>query len=136
MYRIEEKPVVIHRKPDDIFNFLSDLRNFGRLLPPEVKDWQTDGKQCSFTVSRAGQFRLKIAEALPHSRLAYTSLDNRPFYYDINANIDSKGDSSEVTLYINAKMNSMYRMLASKPLKKLLSRVAKELKLLLERELV
>ena len=132
MYRIEEKPIIIHQDSAVIFEFLSDLNNFGRLLPREVKDWETDGKECSFTVSKAGHFRLEIAEATPYSKLEYRSLDNRPFYYDINADIDSRGDSSQVTLYINAKMNSMYKMLASKPLKKLLSRVAEELKLLLE----
>ncbi len=135
MYRIEEKRHPVKAKAEKVFHFLSDMHNFGKLLPREVENWQTDGKRCSFYVRNAGNFNIEIAGTTPFSKVQYCSVDNQPFYYDINADIrDIDGQSSEFVLYLNAKMNSMMRMLAGKALRKLLARIADELQALMERE--
>ena len=133
MYRIEERTRFVKAKAEKIFRFLSDMNNFGKLLPAEVENWKTDGKRCSFYVRPAGNFNIEIAETLPFRKVQYRGVDNKPFYFDINADIRERDEHvSELDLYINAKMNAMTKMLAGKALQKLLARIADELQMLME----
>ena len=131
--RIEDKRIRIKASSKDIYDFLRDLSGFERLLPREVEEWEARGDECSFSIRNIGKFNLRRAETKAHTKVQYVSIDNKPFYYDIDANIRELEDGmSEVQLVLNTKMNAMMRMIATKPLTRLLGKMSVRLKEVME----
>lgn len=66
----ESKKVKAQCSAEKLYNFSCDFRNFQRLLPPQVEDFQTNGNTCSFKVSGFIQLSLQYAERRPYSLVA------------------------------------------------------------------
>ncbi len=133
--RIEDKRIRIKASPKEIYDFLRDLSGFERLLPREVEAWETRGDECSFSIRNIGRFNLRRAETKAHTKVQYVSIDNKPFYYDLDASItELEDDTSEVQLVLNTKMNAMMRMIATRPLTRLLAKMSIRLKEVMEEE--
>ncbi len=66
----ESKKVVAQCSAERLYNFACDFRNFQRLLPPQVEDFQADENTCSFKVGGFVQLTLQYAERTPYSRVA------------------------------------------------------------------
>lgn len=131
--RIEDKTVRIKASTKDIYEFLRDLSGFGKLLPKEVENWQIHGDECSFSIRNIGRFNIRRAETKANSKVQYVSIDSKPFYYDLDAQIREVEDNvSEVQLIFNTKMNAMMRMIAAKPLRRLLEKMSLRLKDVME----
>lgn len=59
---------------DDLYAFLTDMRNFKSVIPEGlVDDWQATEDKCSFRAERAGRVSASLSEALPHSMIAYSA---------------------------------------------------------------
>ena len=66
----ESKRVTAQCSAEKLYNFVCDFRNFQRLLPPQVEDFQSDGNTCSFKVSGFIQLTLQYAERVPYTTVA------------------------------------------------------------------
>lgn len=66
----ESKKVTAQCSAERLYNFACDFRNFQRLLPPQVEDFQTDGMTCSFKVAGFMQLTLQYAERSPYTTVA------------------------------------------------------------------
>ena len=66
----ESKKVTAQCSAERLYNFACDFRNFQRLLPPQVEEFQTDGQTCSFKVGGFVQLTLQYAERTPYTTVA------------------------------------------------------------------
>jgi carbon monoxide dehydrogenase subunit G len=127
---IESKVVKINHCDERIFRFLSDFRNFDRVMPPDIKDWQSDENSCSFIVKgqRAG---LQFVDKEPFKTLKLSGSDQTP--YDFNFWIQLKNLSNSETalkMTIKADLNMLLRTAVKKPLKQFLDQLADQLKII------
>lgn len=66
----ESKKVEAQCSAEKLYGFACDFRNFQKLLPPQVEDFQTDGERCSFKVSGFISLSLQYAERTPYTTVA------------------------------------------------------------------
>ncbi len=107
---------------EKIFSFLSDFDHFGELIPKDkVKDWQSNGETCRFTVDPIGEIGLRIVEKEESKTVKYTADGKTPFNFFLWVQLKEVAETdTRIKLTIKADMNPMIKMVASKPVKKFL----------------
>lgn len=102
----------------EVFDFVTDIRNFQQFIPPNTIDnWQSDKDSCSFTVSMIGTVSVRIMQSEPYSKIIFRgdALKKNDFSLILNI-IDSLGNKAEVKILLEAELNPMLRMVANKPI--------------------
>jgi carbon monoxide dehydrogenase subunit G len=118
MLNIESKSGLAKGSQETVYNFISDFRNFNRLLPSEhLRNLEITGDTIRFNLDGLGPVGLKIAERTPSSQLVITGTENSSasftFWFNIRAVSDSQ---SEVNLILQANLNMFLEMMARGPL--------------------
>jgi carbon monoxide dehydrogenase subunit G len=129
MTRIESKVVDINNSSKNIFDFLSDFKNYEKLMPEQVTNWTATNDECNFTISGMATIGMKIVEKNPHNHVGITSHGKVPFKFTLDANIEETGAKScKGQLVMNADLNMMMKMMAEKPLRNFLDMLAEKMK--------
>ncbi|MFN8166643.1 MAG: hypothetical protein U0X76_10890 [Bacteroidia bacterium] len=62
MTRIESETATINKSAEEVYKFLSNFNNFGKLMPEQVTNWESTEDECSFTISGMASLGMKIIE--------------------------------------------------------------------------
>ena len=102
----------------EVYNFVTDIRNFGQFIPDgTITHWQAERDSCSFTVSVVGVIKVRLAVKEPCSRVVFKGDAMKINDFSLTLNIISgKSNSADVKILLEAELNSMLRMLATKPI--------------------
>lgn len=108
--------------PEEMFGFISDIRNFERFIPAgTVSGWTASKDHCSFSVPKMGDVILRIVREESPSLVAFKgsalNVNDFDIVIRINKNTDNKAD---VKVSLNAELNPITKMIASKPISQLL----------------
>lgn len=108
----------IQNADERIFQFLSDFRNFDRLIPPEVEGWESDMDWCRFQVK--GQWvSLHIVNREPFKTIKFQSGEDSSFSFNFWIQLVSvSAYDTRVRLTVHADVNMMMKMVLKKQLKK------------------
>ena len=127
--RFESRSASLSCTREKFYGFITDIRNFGRFIPPEViKNWQADETSCKFVVSGLGDMKLNISEKEPHSLVKFGG--NALMTIDFILSVLISEESSErgkVTLAMEAQLNPIFKMMASGPIEKFLETLVNEM---------
>jgi carbon monoxide dehydrogenase subunit G len=118
MNRFQSDPVEVAQSPKDVYSFLSDFENIGKLMPEQVENFNTDGQTCSFTIKGMATLGLSYAGKTPDSEIVMAKHGKAPFDFNLVCKI-SEGDAagkSRLQLFLDSDMNPLMRMMAEKPL--------------------
>jgi carbon monoxide dehydrogenase subunit G len=132
MKTYQSKTLTIGKPQEEIYGFLSDFRNFGKLMPSEISNWQADETSCSFTITNMADLNMTFGDCTPNDKIVMKSHGKNPFSYDLNVHIADKGDSADVHIVFNADLNPMLAMMVSNPLKNFINTLVEKLKETLE----
>jgi carbon monoxide dehydrogenase subunit G len=124
MTRLESNKVVIAKKPEEVFGFLSDFNNIGKLMPEQVIDFKTEGETCSFTIKGMATLGLTYESKKPFESVVMKSHGKVPFDFTLSCAIEPIGEESTLTLYLDAALNPFLKMMAEKPLTNFLNLLA------------
>ncbi|HTL82318.1 MAG TPA: hypothetical protein VL651_11460 [Bacteroidia bacterium] len=118
MTTIESDITAINNSQENVFNFLSDFNNFGKLMPSSVTDWKCTKDTCSFKVSGMAEVALKIVSTTPFEKIAMESNGGKvPFPFTLDALIKKTGDNSCTgQLVFNADIPIFIRPMVTGPL--------------------
>jgi carbon monoxide dehydrogenase subunit G len=114
---IESKKGVINRPIDEVFDFLSDMNNFERLLPEDkISDWKSDEKQCSFKVQGTTTISFIIESTDRPTLIHIVSGANSPFNFTLDIHL--KEDEGKTIGYqiFDANINMFMKMMVEGPL--------------------
>jgi hypothetical protein len=110
--------------PEQIFYFVTDLRNFERFIPAgSILNWKAGIDSCSFSVPNMGDVNLSIVRKEPYELVAYkgSALKNS---FEIVLHINrNERNLSDIKVSLNAELNPMMKMIASKPISQFLGMV-------------
>ena len=121
MVNIESETRTINKSDIALFTFLSDFRNFDKLMPDKVVNWQSTENSCYFTISGLTSLGMEIYEKIPFSKIKIRENKKAPFEFDFIINLEKISDSNtKIMICINAEMNPMLSMMITKPLKNFL----------------
>jgi len=129
MASFKSNEVSIAKSNGFIYNFLSDFRNFEKLMPEQVTNWTSDGEKCSFTIQNMATLGMKFRSKTPSQLIDIESDGNSPFPFTLQCNIhESDENSCRVMLQLNAELSPMMMMMASRPLGNFVNILAEKLK--------
>lgn len=126
---LESPTVNLDKSSEDVFKFLSDVKNFETLMPDTISKFEVLGEdKFLFALKGMPEIVLKKKEELPNSKIvlgaAGGSLD-----FALVANINEiESSKSEVSLNFSGKFNSMMAMMIKSPIKKFIETLVENMK--------
>lgn len=122
---LESQKVRVEKPAQYIFEALSDVRNFEKLMPDNIAKFEVTGDD-SFIFALKGmpEIKLKMKEKNPFSKLVLgAASDKLPF--SLTGKIDEAGDNaSEVQLFFEGQFNAMMAMMVKGPISKFIETLA------------
>jgi carbon monoxide dehydrogenase subunit G len=115
--------------PSEIFDFVTDIRNFRQFVPDgTIDNMKTDMNSCSFHVTSLGNVNINLSEKEPYNRVVYSGnvlqLNDFTLVLDIKTNSFGK---AEVKMMLAAHLNPILKMMAAKPIESFLERLIEEM---------
>jgi carbon monoxide dehydrogenase subunit G len=119
----------IHSSADDIFSFVTDIRNFEQFAPSgTISNWQAGKESCSFSVSMLGTVSFRLTEKVSNSKVVFEGDALKKNDFTIVLSISEAGnENSEVIVNLDAELNPMMKMMAANPIKQFLEMLVKEM---------
>ncbi|MCF8221691.1 MAG: SRPBCC family protein [Bacteroidales bacterium] len=111
----------------EVFDFVTDMRNFKQFLPERtIQNWEAGRDECSFEVSPVGTSKINIVRTDPDHTVKYAGhgLNNTEFYLWVQLKEIEENDT-RVRLTIKAGLNPAMKMVANKPIKDFLDKLVK-----------
>jgi len=116
--KIETNHHLINAAPEIVFNFLSNMSNFEKLLPKDkIEDWEATNETCTFKIKNMGTIQLKRVASTPNSLIYLDSFGKTPIKFSLNIYIAEKtSTSSEAYLAFDGDVNPFMKLMLGKPL--------------------
>jgi carbon monoxide dehydrogenase subunit G len=113
----------------DIFSFVTDVRNFEQFVPSgTINNWNAEKESCSFSVSMIGTVSVRLTARTPYSSVVYEgdALKKNDFVLMLNIS-ETAMEQSEVKVFLNADLNPIMKMMAAKPIEQFLEMLIAEM---------
>lgn len=125
---IESPKKTVNKNKEEVFSFLTDLKNFEKLMPESIDKFEIlDDDTFLFALNGMPQIVLKRKEQIPHERVVLGAASEKlPF--TLSAQIDEiDANSSEVTLSFEGEFNAMMAMMIKNPITNFISTLSENL---------
>ncbi|MBL7886851.1 MAG: SRPBCC family protein [Flavobacterium sp.] len=122
---LESPKVTVEKSAEYIFNALSDVKNFEKLMPENIAKFEVLGDDIfNFGLKGMPEIKLRMKDKMPHSKVVLSAAsDKLPF--SLIANIDAISDAScAVKLDFEGEFNPMMAMMIKGPISKFLETLA------------
>ncbi len=129
MLTIESKTGIANGTPKQVFDYVTDFRNFAGLLPQDrMEDLEISEDRISFGLQGLGTVGLKIDEKLPDSRVTIGATENSSADFTFIIHLDETPDKkAKVKLNLKANLNMFLEMMAKGPLQQFVNLVVDKL---------
>ena len=117
--KFETQNIEIAKPAKEVYAFFADFNNFKKILPNSVSNWQADADHCSFSFDGKIRMAMKFDQKTPPTFLKIIPDGKAPFSYFLSCSISPKENGCLVNIAFEADLNPFMRMLAEKPLEKL-----------------
>ena len=115
--KIESEIVEINNSAENIFTYLTDFKNFEKLMPSQVTGWTATSEECSFTIKGMATIGMKIIEKTPFKKISINSNGKVPFEFQLYIFITEKDATNSVgQIVFESDLNPMLKMMVVKPL--------------------
>jgi hypothetical protein len=109
----------------ELFDFLSDFRNFQKLMPAQITNWTATEDTCQFTIQGMATLGMRIISKTPSDKIEIGPDGKVPFQFKLFAFIEDLGaEGSQGWLQMDADLNPLFKMMAEKPLSNFLNMMA------------
>ncbi|HWK59659.1 MAG TPA: SRPBCC family protein [Parapedobacter sp.] len=116
-----------------VYAFLADCNNHEQLMPESIHDWSSTRDEARFTIQNMAKLALKVDRREENSEVVFVPAEKAPFDLTLRWRVTTRGDAATTAeLIIEADLNMMMKMLALKPLQKLVDNQLEALKKTLE----
>ena len=122
---LESPKVTIEKSAQELFDLLTDVRNFEKLMPENIAKFEVIGEDAFiFGLKGMPEIKLKMKEKVaPNKVVLGAASDKLPF--TLVANIDAVSDkSSSVKLDFEGEFNAMMAMMIKGPISKFIETLA------------
>ena len=119
MSKIESKIGILKQPAEKIFTYISNFDNFSSLIPEDrIKDFESSGDSCRFTVDGIGHGGLKIIEKDPYKLIKISSDEQTSFDFLLWIQIrEIEPGDSRIKITTQVNINPMMASMVNKPLK-------------------
>jgi hypothetical protein len=111
-----------------LFNFLSDFRNFPKVLPADrISDFKVTDEGCSFNIQGIAALKVRFEKKTPHSEIVYHITGPAKTDLRLQVLLATNGSAHSAELHMAAHLNPFLKAMAEKPLKSLVNTIAEKL---------
>jgi len=125
---LESPKVTVNKPAQYIFDALTDVKNFEKLMPENIAKFEVTGEE-SFIFALKGmpEIKLKMKEKTsPNKVILGAASDKLPF--TLIGNIDAVSDnSSDIQLHFEGEFNAMMAMMIKGPISKFIETLAQNM---------
>lgn len=115
---LESPSISVHKSSEEIFNFLSNVENFEKIMPDNTDKFEASSDGFVFALKGMPEIRLQMKEMEAPKRIVLGSASDK-FPFTLSADIREKDDAScDVQLLFDGEFNPMVAMMVKKPLQK------------------
>jgi carbon monoxide dehydrogenase subunit G len=114
---------------EEVFAFVTDIRNFERFIPQgTISNWNSEKESCSFSVSMLGTVNVRLSEKKEYTKVVFNgdALKKNDFSLTLNIS-ENTGNNADVRVILNADLNPMMKMIATKPIGQFLEMLINEM---------
>jgi hypothetical protein len=116
-FTVESKTREVFKKPEHIFNFLSNFHHFHGLLPEDkIENWECTETTCSFTLKGLAEVAIEIATTQKDKYIHYSTVQGAKFPFDLHVHIEPLGDHSECKVIMDVHLSAALKLFTQKPL--------------------
>jgi hypothetical protein len=127
--KIESEKVIIPHSSPKIFEYLSNFKNFEKLMPQQVTNWSATDDECSFTINGMATIGMKIIEKKPFENIIISSNGKVPFDFKLFVHLKPNDEQTcEGQLIFESDLNPMLKMMVEKPLGNFFNLLAQKMK--------
>lgn len=118
---LESPKVTIDKSPEETFNFLSDVKNFEKLMPENISKFEVlDTDKFLFALKGMPEIVLKKRETTPNSKIVLGAAGGK-LDFTLTADINElEASKTEVQLTFQGEFNAMMAMMIKGPIGKFL----------------
>jgi ribosome-associated toxin RatA of RatAB toxin-antitoxin module len=122
---LESPKVTVQKSAQDLFDLLTDVKNFEKLMPENIAKFEVIGEDAFiFGLKGMPEIKLKMKEKIaPNKIVLGAASDKLPFTLVSNINSISES-SSEVQLLFEGEFNAMMAMMIKGPISKFIETLA------------
>ncbi|MFD0834130.1 SRPBCC family protein [Mariniflexile aquimaris] len=116
---LESPKISVKKSPEDVFNFLSEIKNFESLMPENISKFEVLSEDTFlFALKGMPEIILKKKESLPPNKIVLGAAGGK-IDFSLIGNITKKEDnSSDVQLEFTGDFNPMMAMMIKGPISK------------------
>lgn len=119
--------VQVAKSQADLYTFLTDVKNYEQLMPPEVKKFEADADSFIFGLGGMPEVKLRLNETTPNSKIVLKEGGGKiPFNLHIEIE-EGTDEQCNCQLTFTGDFNPMVRMMIERPLKKFISQLTEAL---------
>ncbi|WP_298555044.1 SRPBCC family protein [uncultured Algibacter sp.] len=122
---LESPKISVSKSPEDVFNFLSDIKNFESLMPENISKFEIlDEDKFLFALKGMPEIILKKKEVIPPNKIVLGAAGGKIDFSLIANIIEIDANSSEVKLDFTGDFNPMMAMMIKSPISKFIETLA------------
>lgn len=116
---LESPKINVDKSPEEVFNFLSDVKNFESLMPENISKFQVLGEdKFIFSLKGMPEIILKKKEVQSPNKIVLGAAGGKLDFSLIGNIIELSKTSSEVQLQFSGDFNPMMAMMIKGPISK------------------
>lgn len=126
--QIDSPKILVPRSQEDVFNFLSDVKNFKSLMPDNISKFEIlENDTFIFALSGMPEIVLKKKEELPHSSIELGAAGGK-LDFSLKADIAlAEDEQTQVQLSFSGDFNPMMAMMIKAPITKFVETLAQNI---------
>lgn len=119
--KLESQSKTLNKSAQDVFNFLTDIKNFEKLMPENISKFEViDDKTFLFALKGMPEITLKLQEAIPVSKMVLGAGGGK-IDFSLTGDIrEIDTNSSSLKLSFEGDFNPMMAMMIKGPISKFL----------------
>ena len=122
---LESPKISVSKSPEEVFNFLSEIKNFESLMPENISKFEVlDEDKFLFALKGMPEIILKKKEVIPPNKIILGAAGGKIDFSLIGNIIKIDETTSEVQLEFTGDFNPMMAMMIKGPIKKFIETLA------------
>ena len=122
---IETQKTTVEKSAESIFNSLSNIENFEKLMPSNLQKFEiVNAETFKFSLKGMPEIELKVKERVPNSKLILDSA-NEKLQFSLVANLTEISENkTDVQLNFDGNFNAMMAMMIKGPITKFMEAIS------------
>jgi carbon monoxide dehydrogenase subunit G len=116
---LESPTVIVEKSPEEVFNFLSDVKNFEKLMPENISKFEViDEDKFLFALKGMPEIILKKKELVAPNKIILGAAGGKIDFSLTGLITKLEANKSEVQLVFDGEFNAMMAMMIKGPITK------------------